>query len=205
MKSWPHAQIEAADYEDIARTFASTAATQQPAWSDDTTGAKTVDLIAGIAWYESGRYAAYVVRSHDNCNDWMHRAWAAGRQVPTGRISMLTHKPLMGRMVPELGALTTEERTLLHYGSCDGGLAFGLGQIHAMSIRMEDGSDENMTEDKLRDQNYNVAMMLMLARRSLRAYSDLHGYTGEPASYHPKADDRLRFALDAFTKHPFSE
>jgi hypothetical protein len=76
-------------------------------------------------------------------------------------------------------------------GHCDGGLAYSFWQVHLDSLLSVDPSG---TTDKMRDRAYAARIGLTLACRSLAATGSLVGYTGEPSSYHPKADQRLDFA-----------
>jgi hypothetical protein len=79
-------------------------------------------------------------------------------------------------------------------GSCDGGYAHSIWQIHTIegsvcSRELVDGS------------RFGAARCaLELARKSIVARGNLSWYTGESAYHHPKADERLEWARKAIKK-----
>jgi|GEM_PF-3362472 len=187
MNSWPHAvkQVPVAPYEDVAQDIAETVLEGDPAWDEDTTRARSAILLAGIGYFEGARYAQYV--DDGSCNKWMWKA------------------RLAGSIHPNMAVLSPEERRLLAYGSCDGGFAYGLGQIHAMTWDA-DGKRVQLTPDLLSVRRENLRAMLMIARHSLRVTGGLCGYTGEMAwrGGCPKAVERLTFVKSYIAKHPYA-
>ena len=86
------------------------------------------------------------------------------------------------------------------YGTCDGGLAHSLWQIHEIELAdpLEVASATTLT-----DRTFAAHIALRLARQSLAATGTLQNYTGEWSGPHPKADERLKFALKASAAQPF--
>ena len=67
MRTWPSAKIEMVPLEDVAASIASAVASDEPAWADDTTGARSAILLAALAYFEGARFAKYV--DDGTCNE----------------------------------------------------------------------------------------------------------------------------------------
>lgn len=161
-------------------------------------GAREALLLAAIGFWES-RFRDYV--DDGRCNRWASRA-----RQRNGRLNLKT--------------LSREAQALMQMGSCDGGLAVGIGQVHFTSTGFaitndgrwmdaafvrNDGSEvrEIVTREKaMQDRRALLRVMLTMARRSLQAGAGLCQYTGEPGPC-PKANARLEFAERYSRMHPF--
>jgi len=143
-------------------------------WADDADKSRTVTLLATIAYFE-GHFWPYVEAGV--CNDERLRA-----------------------------------DPVLRNGGCDGGRAYSLWQIHPVRnmVLLDNGlwgravgdSDRVITGDKLlADRKLAARTALHFLRASLRRDGTLCEYTGERRPNCPKADRRLRFALDWAESH----
>jgi hypothetical protein len=97
---------------------------------------------------------------------------------------------------------------LAYLGTCDGGWAHSIWQIHPMRLcTSKDTSGycvyTDVTGAKLGDRAYAAKTALWLARRSIRGGAGLTGYTGETEGF-SKARVRLAFALDYSRRHPYT-
>ena len=207
MESWPKGskELPTADLNDVASDIAAAVGIEPTTvevvtskacstvhgsdrcfWGEglNSDGAKAA-LLAAIAYYEGSRFADYADRSL--CTDKTWRKSAEG-----------THFMHLG-------------------GDCDGGHAFSIWQIHPIEAKSAKGShidgvcDHESVAPGMFDGVYGVNRFgaarcaLELARESIAMRSNLAQYTGEIGSYHPKADERLKFARDAIKAHPWVE
>jgi len=67
MQGWAPAKIEMAPLEDVAESIAKAAVSDEPAWPDDKTGARSAVLLASLAYFEGARFAKYV--DDQTCNE----------------------------------------------------------------------------------------------------------------------------------------
>jgi hypothetical protein len=104
MRSWAPARIPMVDLTSLASDIASVTVSDEHAWKDDETGARTAVLLAALAYFEGARFAEYV--DDGRCQEWGYAAWKK-------------------RSVPE------EARKFMPFGMCDGGHAQSLWQVHS--------------------------------------------------------------------------
>ena len=200
MLGWRHAAFElpVVDYTELARDIA-TAVINEPLTFDELGGvcrpiASATDGFRHCKWRMGGSWStdgskavllaavAYWEGSRyaeyvddGRCND---KVW---RKTPDGIYTM------------HLG------------GDCDGGHAHSLWQIHP--ITKPSNAIFDLCNAKAVSSRVSAARCaLEMLRRSLSVDGTLSGYTGESlyGDKHPKADERLHFALDALRNYPWN-
>ena len=168
LESWPGWQGEAISADDAALSIARAAV-------DDHRPYNAAMTLAGLAFMES--HLAKYVDSGD-CNRWLHEAWRHGHRRPN--LSVLTKEA---------------QHALQAYGTCDGGFAYSIWQIHPTSFKVP--VHEEVTARKLADRDYAAKIALRIARID----SSLCAYAGE-APQCPKATERRMFIDAELRKHP---
>ena len=99
-----------------------------------------------------------------------------------------------GRCNDRAWRASPEGRRTIHVGGhCDGGLAFSFWQVH-LDGGLLAFDPEGVTPEKMKYTAYAASIGLSMVCRSLARTGSLVDYTGESASFHPKADERLDFA-----------
>lgn len=91
---------------------------------------------------------------------------------------------------------------LRSWGDCDGGYAHSIFQIHPI-VDPSSSLYGLCSLKAISDRRGAAECALAIARRSVDSTGSLSGYTGEDSTYCPKAEQRMKFALDAIEKHPF--
>jgi len=167
---------------------------EEPCIWSPSDGSREAILLARIAWWES-RFRDYV--DDGNCNIWARKCTTMG--------------------VCNLTKLSHEQQKLMMLGTCDGGIAVGIWQVHYPYLGialMPDGSWHNADydtgkakqivhrEEALKDRKVNARVAYAMARQSIRHNAGLCQYSGEPGPC-PKGDARLSSALSWSVKHPF--
>lgn len=173
MRHWPPAvAFEAVGYDDVAHSLAE-AVVNDFDGRGEWAGWPLGKQAVLLAALGYYEGARYAAHVDDGrCND---PAW---RSTPEGRRLMLTS------------------------GDCDGGRAFSIFQIHPFCLPRKDGDCEQVTGDKLiGSRTYAAGVALWIASRSIDSTGTLQSYTGESGLFHPKADVRLAFALDGWSKY----
>ena len=177
---------------------------EQALFEGDTDRSRTAVLVAALAFFESG-FAEYV--DAGQCNDWSwkHPRTTGPDAVPADEVK--------------------RRKSLLASGPCDGGFAYSDWQIHPFDSIWRDGlvlldgprswsfaadvGDVQEHEiihgkDMIEDRRKAARVALHMLRRAMgTGRSNLCGYTGESGSC-PKGAQRMKFALDWSSRHPFS-
>lgn len=193
-----------ARYASIASDIVTVVRSERPAFPSDENRSRTAVLVATVAFYEAA-FMGYV--DQGLCNDWK---WRHPTTTGPGAVSVDEVKQRMG---------------ILKAGSCDGGWAFSMWQIHpfdsswhegmvllddahewSFASYVHDGEDRPIIlgKDMIADRRVAARMALHMLRRSLGAQGagNLCGYTGETQSCW-KGALRQNFASDWSAKHPF--
>jgi len=194
----PEPSVPQADLARVSSNIARVAREEGSIWGGDGRDVadlrKTTILMGGIGFFEGARFAQYV--GDGSCNRWMAEAWKHPiRYVRPDRTILWE---------PGIRDLPEEQRHLLAHGHCDGGHAYGFGQVHELTWRDPSGARVEVFDAKrLLDPVENWRAVLLIARASFQQRGNLSGYTGEwsyqPESKSwvgpaPKAEQRLRFA-----------
>jgi len=166
MDDWTRALASepVASYDDIADDIASAVVLHEDAV-----------LLAGLAYFEGARYAAYVDGYQCNDADW--------RASDEGRRLMRVWGDCDGGHAYSIWQIhPIVDRSSKLYDLCN------IEMIGPMGSRYN-----------------AARCALAIARASVQAAGDLSGYTGEAPveGGHPKADERLRFIERAVAKHPW--
>jgi hypothetical protein len=176
----------------MARDIARVALHEPRIWPGSD-GAREAILLAAVAWWET-RYRDYV--DDGSCNRWASDAYRR-----TGKLT--------------LKVLAPEAQQLMAVGTCDGGLAASIWQIHfGMGIVVDDrggwhlasSRERGVTRDMaLRDRKDAARVALAMARQSIQVGVGLENYVGgnDPIARRKNARDRLDFAERYSRAHPF--
>jgi hypothetical protein len=169
MSSWPHATagVQAADYDAIAHDIA--AAVDR--YEDGV-------LLAGLAYWEGARFAAYV--DDGRCND---PVW---RKSPEGQATMLRWGDC-----DHMGAVSLWQ---IHPIVDPSSKLYSVCNRDVVDVTTSTGSRIGAAR-----------CALAIARSSMQSTGDLSGYTGEAPveGAHPKADERLAFVRRTLAKFPW--
>lgn len=167
-----------ARYASIADDVAEVVLAEDSIFPESSGGkAKTAVLMAGLAFKET-RFWKYV--DSGQCNDY---TW---RKTPEGK------------------------KIIYSYGHCDGGLAWSMWQVHIPNKGFNVNGDLIDGPRMVSDRKAAVRVALRLAKRAMAA-GHLCAYTGETnpdgtcTPLHPKATERLNFAVNYYVAHPFKE
>ena len=181
MESWPAALIPTASVAEVAHDIAR-ASLRKPS----TAPYQDAVLLAALAYFEGARFAGYVDRG--DCND---KNW---------RVSGVEPGPHKTRGV--FSTYWTSQELMHVGGDCDGGRAHTLWQIWPA----RDTSSPRYAKCKLDVISGDRSDAAFCALLIARADPSLCGYTGEkPNESCIKADQRVKFAVEAMKKHPFTE
>lgn len=193
-----------ARYASIASDIVTVVRSERPAFPSDENRSRTAVLVAGVAFYEAA-FLGYV--DDGLCNDWK---WRHPMTTGPGALTLDEVKQRMG---------------ILKAGSCDGGWAYSMWQIHPFDFSwregmvllddgrewsfasyVHDGQDRPIIlgKDMIADRRVAARMALHMLRRALgpAGTGNLCGYTGETQSCW-KGALRQNFAADWSAKHPF--
>jgi hypothetical protein len=190
-------------FMEIASDVVTVVRSEKPAFPSDENRSRTAVLVAGVALFEAA-FQYYV--DAGLCNQWKWRHPKAGEDGMT--------------------ADDVKDRyNLLAAGSCDGGWAYTMWQIHPYSpdwnegiVLLDDGREWSYAQyvrdgeehevikgkDMIGNRQTGARVALHMLRRSLgaRGENGLCGYTGEGGDCH-KALLRENFAKSWSSKHPF--
>lgn len=194
MRTWNRGRMagSATRLPEIARDIAHVALDEPQVWPESD-GAREAILLAAIAWWET-RFRDYV--DDGSCNRWAREAYRR-----TGKLT--------------LKVLAPEAQQLMAIGTCDGGLAASIWQIHfGMGIVIDEhggwhfasGRDLGITRERaMRNRRDAARVALAMARQSIQAGVGLENYVGggDPIARKKRARDRLEFAERYSRAHPF--
>jgi hypothetical protein len=198
MQTWNRGPMagKATHLEEIARDIV-TVVTQEPKIWNGSDGSKEAILLARIAWFET-RFRNYVLDG--SCNKWAAECYAKT-------------KTLNMKVLPE------EAQQLMQLGTCDGGMAVSLWQVHfeCGSIYLfDDGSWQNACSsaskphrsvtkaDALADHQAAARVALAMARQSVKNTGGLRNYVGgEGPERAGMAAQRFDSAMNWSQKHPY--
>ena len=209
MREWNRGPMagKATHLEEIARDIVVVALDEPRIWKDSD-GAQEAILLARIAWFET-RFRDYV--DDGSCQVWAKicMTWGSGCN---------------------LKKLSQEQATLMTLGTCDGGLAIGLHQVHypyTGIALMPDGSWHNAdyftkapreivkredalttptmsAEERSKHRQTNMRVALAMARQSIQNGAGLMAYVGGDGPERVSmAAQRLDSARAWSAKHPF--
>jgi len=190
-------------FASIASDIVAVVRSEKPAFPSDENRAKTAVLVAGVGFFEAA-FQYYV--DAGLCNQWKWRHPKAGDDGMTADD-------------------VRDRYNLMASGSCDGGWAYTVWQIHPYSpdwsdgiVLLDDGREWSYAQyvhdgqehpiikgkDMIADRRTGARVALHMLRRALGPKGDhgLCGYTGEGGDCH-KAALRENFARDWSNKHPF--
>jgi hypothetical protein len=170
-------------------------AIEEPRTWDGSNGAREAIVIASIAFWET-RYRDYV--DDGSCNRWAQEAY-----LRAGMLNM--------RVLPK------DAQYLMQLGTCDGGQAASIAQIHfdrGGVVLVRDGSREwayaNEVKGEpitktiaMRDRRAALRVALAMARQSIRRGAGLAQYCGGEHAV-AKGRERLHTAEAWSRLHPFS-
>jgi hypothetical protein len=177
----------------IARDIAYVARREPRIWPGSD-GTREAILLAAIAWWET-RFRDYV--DDGSCNRWAQEAYRR-----TGRL--------------KLKVLAQPAQDLMAVGTCDGGLAASIWQIHFGSgivlderggWHLASGRESGITrETALADRRSAARVALAMARQSIQSGVGLEYYVGggDPIVRREKARARLSFAERYSRSHTFA-
>lgn len=202
MRAWNKGPMagSATHLEDIASDITVVAEREPRIWKDSD-GSREAILLARVAWFET-RFRDYV--DSGDCN-----RWASDAYLKTGTLNF--------RSLPE------EARRNMRLGTCDGGQAASIWQVHfGEGIFVHDKPDSSnrwwhmgltgdagavpVTRDiAIRDRQQAARVALAMMRQSIQSGSGLMGYVGGSGpSRVAKARERLDSAVTWSAKHPFT-
>ena len=193
-----------ARYASIASDIVTVVRSERPAFASDENRSRTAVLVATVAFWEAA-FVGYV--DQGLCNDWK---WRHPKTTGPDALTVDEVKQRMG---------------VLKGGSCDGGWAYSLWQIHPFDsnwregmVLLDDGREWSFAsyihdgierpiitgKDMIADRQVAARVALRMLRRALgpSGTGNLCGYTGESQSCW-KAALRQNFASDWSAKHPF--
>lgn len=177
MRAWNAGPMAGAvtRYHEIAQDIAFVALRSPRVWKDSD-GTREALLLAGIAWFET-RFRDYV--DDGSCNRWMLDAWKHGGN---------------------LNALPRKQRETLTLGTCDGGRAASIWQIH---FGESDATRGLTSIDGYSNRKLAASSALAIARRSIQAGAGLMQYVGGVGPDRvEKARQRLAKGESWYAKHP---
>ena len=213
---------------EIARDIAWVALERPRIW-DGSSGAREAIVLARIAWFED-RYRDYVDQGY--CQIWATMCMARGTGCNLDVLKHTVakkHAPILS--VNEARKKGDEAVSLMQLGTCDGGQAVSIWQIHyeCGSIRFfADGGWQNACsaprdkvvreisktdglvtpdmsdEDRQRHRRNSARVAHAMARQSIRAGAGLRNYVGGDGPERAEmASMRLDSAIAWSVKHPY--
>jgi len=213
---------------EIARDIAWVALERPRIW-DGSSGAREAIVLARIAWFED-RYRDYVDQGY--CQIWATMCMARGMGCNLDvlkRAVAKKHEPILS--VNEARKKGNEAVDLMNLGTCDGGQAVSIWQIHyeCGAIRLfADGGWQNACsaprdkvvreiskadglvtpnmsdEDRQKHRRNSARVAHAMARQSIRAGAGLRNYVGgEGPERAEMASMRLDSAMMWSAKHPY--
>ena len=195
--------VEQVDYRSLVDDEFAVAETESPIVEGDKDKTRSVALDLAVGFMESGL--------HEYVDD--------GRCTKYG--AMLRLEQIRKR--PNSTSVPKDMRELLKGGTCDGGLAYSMWQIHAKDEVGRDGivlypdarewsyasyahgkadGSQTVYARDFSDRRTAIRVSWHMLRKSIRQRKNLCGYTGE-GSICPKAELRMNFASDWMRAHPF--